>query len=91
MYKVETKHLHQGWERGDSCADFELISVETFKTRKAAKEYIEDKLKGKSNIRRHYTKGDTWSYCIWFTGNKFFSEANGDTYDEYYQYDLKKI
>ena len=93
MYKVEMHHICKGWDNGDSCCDLKLEWVECFKTRKAAKDFIESKLKYKNpkQVRRDYHKGDEKSYCYWFTGNKFFSEASGETYDEYYQYTMMKL
>ena len=44
MYQVTVHHHDKDWRNGDLEDKFELIKQENFKTRKAAKEYIERQL-----------------------------------------------
>lgn len=90
MYTVEIRHHCKTYTRGDVDADFQLIESKNFKTRTAGKEYIENKLKYKSNVRKTWHKGDEPSYCYWFTGESWHNECTGEMEDEYYQYKLMK-
>lgn len=47
MYTVKEWHCRPTYRRGDLEAEEVVINVTTFKTRKAAKEFIENKLRGK--------------------------------------------
>ena len=44
MYQVTVHHHDKDWVRGDLEDKFELVRQENFKTRKAAKEFIERQL-----------------------------------------------
>lgn len=90
MYIVTTHHHTKDWRNGDLEDKFELIDSRVFKTRKAAKEYIESKLSGKSKVFRSYHKGDAPSYCTFFTGEKWTHENTGEKMHEYYQFTLNK-
>lgn len=92
MYKVEVYHHDKDWVRGDLEDKFELVAKEFFKTRTAAKNYIEGKLRGKpkSQVYRDYHKGDKTSYCYYHTGVTWVHENSGEDMREYYQYILKK-
>ena len=92
MYTVEIKHHRKTYYRGDVDSETVLIESKNFKTRKTAKEYVENRLSGKpqKNIRKHLHKGDTPSYYIYFTGGSWFNECTGDDEDEYYEYIIKK-
>lgn len=92
MYTVEIRHHTKNWRGGDLEDKLELIDTKIFKTRTAAKAFIESQLcKGrvKDTIRR-YHKGDVPSNCFLFTEEKWQHENSGEEMQEYYQYTLKK-
>ena len=92
MYIVTVHHHDKDWVRGDLEDKFELIAQENFKTRKAAKDYIESCLNRKSGTKhRDYHKGDEASYCYVYTGVTWQHENSGEMMEEYYQYTLKKV
>ena len=90
MYTVEIRHHCKTYTRGDVDSEFKLIESKNFKTRTAGKEYIETKLKYKSNVTKRWHKGDEPSYCYWHTGESWHNECTGEMEDEYYQYKLMK-
>ena len=91
MYQVTVHHHDKDWVRGDLEDKFELIAQENFKTRKAAKEYIERCLSRKSGEKsRYYHTGDKPSFCYVYTGVTWQHENSGEMMEEYYQYTLKK-
>lgn len=92
MYQVTVHHHDKDWIRGDLEDKFELVAKENFKTRTAAKEYIERELRRhRGTIRRDYHKGDIPSYCLCFTGITWQHENSGEQMEEYYQYTLRKV
>ena len=95
MYQVTVHHHDKDWVRGDLEDKFELIAQENFKTRQAAKIYIESACglnrRPLKQVRREYHKGDEPSYCYWFTGVTWQHENSGEMMEEYYQYTLKKV
>ena len=92
MYKVEVRHHKKAWLNGDLEDTLELVSSELFKTRKAAKEWIERELcKKHGTIQMYWHKGDSPSYCYCFTGVTWQHENSGEKMEEYYQYTLKKV
>lgn len=92
MYEVTVCHHRKTYTRGDVDAEFVMTAKETFKTRTAAKTYIENRLKGKpaKSVYRDYHKGDEPSRCYYYTGETWFNECTGDDEKEYYVYTLKK-
>ena len=91
MYQVTVHHHDKDIVRGDLEDKFELVKQENFKTRKAAKEYIERQLaRQRGTIRMEWHKGDAPSYCYCFTGVTWQHENSGEMMEEYYQYTLKK-
>jgi hypothetical protein len=92
MYQVKVYHHDKDWVRGDLEDKFELVAKEFFKTRTAAKNYIESKLRGKDSkkVWRDYHKGDKKSYCYYHTGVEWQHENSGEQMKEYYQYILEK-
>lgn len=91
MYQVTVHHHDKAIVRGDLEDKFELIAQENFKTRTAAKDWIERQLSRKSGTKyRDYHKGDKVSYCYVYTGIKWQHENSGEIMEEYYQYTLKK-
>ena len=92
MYKVEVYHHDKDWVRGDLEDKFELVAKENFKTRKAAKEWIERDLCRKHGaVYMQWHKGDKPSYCYCYTGVKWQHENSGEMMEEYYQYKLEKV
>lgn len=90
VYKVEVRHRTKCWRKGDLEDELKLVDTHLFKTKKAAKEYIEDQLKGKTKVFRDYYKGDERSRCCYFTGQEWVNENSGETIYEYYQFDMFK-
>ena len=95
MYQVTVHHHDKDIVRGDLEDKFELIAQKNFKTREAAKVYIESTCglnrRPLKQVRREYHKGDEISYCYWFTGVTWQHENSGEKMEEYYQYTLKKV
>ena len=91
MYVVTVHHHDKDWRNGDLEDKFELEAKEFFKTRKAAKEWIEKQLSRLHGTkRRDYRKGDVPSRCYCFTGETWQHENSGERMEEYYQYTLMK-
>ena len=92
MYTVEIFHHRKSFYKDDVDAETVLIESKNFKTRKSAKEYVENKLRGKSakNIYKELHKGDEPSYYCYSTGYTWFNECTGDDEEEYYNYFIKK-
>ena len=90
MYVVTVHHHTKDWRNGDLEDKLELIDSKNFKTRKAAKEFIESNLRGKIKVFRNYRKGTETSWCGYYTGVKWQHENSGEMMEEYYQYTLKK-
>lgn len=91
MYKVEERHYHPYVRKGDMEDTTELIYSEIFKTRKAAKEFIESKLKYHKNIYRDYHRGNEVSYCSYTTDKTWFNEGTGETCTEEFTFELSKV
>lgn len=91
MYQVIVHHHDKAWRNGDLEDELKLVAQENFKTRTAAKKYIEDHLKGKKDVFRNYHKGDATSWCGYYTGVTWQHENSGEKMVEYYQYTLKKV
>jgi len=91
MYKVECYHYREAWVKGDLEDESVLVFSELFKTRKAAKEYIENKVRGKSNVSRSYHRGAETSYVWYHTGHKWIHENTGETCEECYTYTIDKV
>ena len=93
MYTVTVHHHDKAWRNGDLEDKFELIDSRNFKTRKAAKDWIENQLaeKPQGDVKRYYTKSKTEpSRCYYWTGVKWQHENSGEQMEEYYQYTLRK-
>ena len=86
MYKVEVYHYRETFVRGDLEDETVLIKDELFKTRKAAKEYIEKDVKGKSGVHREYHTGDRPSYVWRHTGHTWIHENSGEECHESFTY-----
>lgn len=90
MYTVKEWHCRPTYRKGDLEAEEVVINATTFKTRKEAKNYIENKLKGKKDIFRNYHKGNERSYCGYYTDKTWIHENTGDTYKEHFTFELLK-
>ena len=90
MYTVKEWHCRPTYRKGDLEAEEVIINVNNFKTLKAAKKYIEEKLKGKLDSWRSYRRGDEKSYCGYYTGKTWDHENNGETYRESFTYEFAK-
>ena len=93
MYQVAVYHHDKAIVKGDLEDKLELVAQENFKTKKAAKEWIERELKDKPtrSVTRYPHKGDIPSNYYYYTGVMWQHENSGDTMYEYYQYILKKV
>jgi hypothetical protein len=92
MYQVTVHHHDKDWVRGDLEDKLELVRQENFKTRTAAKEFIEGQLRRMSGTKRtEWHKGDTTSYAWCWTGVTWQHENSGEQMEEYYQFTLKKV
>ena len=91
MYKVVEKHFRPTYRRGDLEAETVIIDTKVFRTRKAAKEFIENKLRGKKDTWRRYHKGNENSFCGYYTDKTWIHENNGETYRESFTFELAKV
>jgi hypothetical protein len=93
MYQVTIHHHDKDWVRGDLEDKLELIRQENFKTRTAAKNFMEgDVARRRCNVvHRDYHKGDKPSYIWAYTGVTWQHENSGEEMEEYYRYILKKV
>lgn len=92
MYQVTLQHHKKAWRNGDLEDALELEWQENFKTRKAAKEFMERKLRnmsGEKFIKWH--KGDEPSCAMCWTGLTWEHENTGELQREYYRFLLKKV
>ena len=91
MYTVTVHHHDKDWVKGDLEDKFELIDSKNFKTKTAAKIWINDQLLKKRGTKRtEWHKGDRPSYAYCWTGVTWQHENSGEEMEEYYQYTLKK-
>lgn len=90
MYTVKKWHHRPTYRKGDLEAEDAVIDTITFKTRKAAKEFIESELRGKRNAWRMYHKGNEKSWCGYYTGKTWIHENTGETHEERFTYELAK-
>ena len=93
MYQVTVHHHDKDWRNGDLEDKFELIAKENFKTRQAAKMFIEREVATRKCkvIHRQYHKGDEPSFVWAYTGVTWQHENSGEQMEEYYRYELKKV
>lgn len=93
MWQVTIHHHDKAWLKGDLCDDLFLVAQECFKTRTAAKMFIERDVATRrcSVIHRQYHKGDEPSKVFAYTGMTWEHENSGEEMTEYYQYTLKKV
>ena len=90
MYTVKEWHCRPTYRKGDLEAENVVINVTTFRTKRAAKEFIENKLRGKKEAWREYHKGNETSYCGYYTGKTWVHENTGDPYKESFTFELSK-
>lgn len=96
MYQVKVYHFKRAVVRGDLEAEQVLEKSELFKTRKAAKDFIESEVRSESRyadkptVRREYHKGNEPSYVYLWTGDEWQHENSGEMCYEYYTWKLEK-
>ena len=91
MYTVTVHHHDKDWRHGDLEDKFELVESKNFKTKIAAKIWINDQLlKLRGTKRTEWHKGDRHSYGYCFTGVTWQHENSGEQMEEYWQYTLRK-
>ncbi len=96
MYQVKVYHHRRAIVRGDLENEEVLEKSELFKTRKAAKGFIEDEVRKESRyadkpfVRREYHRGNEPSYVYLWTGDEWQHENSGEMCQEYYTYKLEK-
>jgi len=90
MYIVKEKHYRPTYRKGDLEAEEVVSDVLPFKTRKAAKDFIESKLIGRSSVWRNYRRSPQTSFCGYRTGKTWIHENTGETCEEFYSYELYK-
>lgn len=91
MYTVKEWHCRPTYRKGDLEAENVVINVTTYKTRTEAKNYIENKLRGKKDSWREYHKGNKTSYCGYSTDKTWVHENTGETCTERFSYILEKV
>lgn len=91
MYTVKEWHCRPTYRKGDLEDEEVVINTTVFKTRKEAKAYIEEKLKGKTHTWKNYHKGNEKSYCGYYTGKTWVNENTGETCRESFTYELSKM
>lgn len=90
-YLVEIWHYRPAYRKGDLEDESVIIQNQTFKLRKDAKDFIENKLAGKKNAKRDYHRGDKNSTCYYYTGKTWIHENSGEECRECYTFILKKV
>lgn len=91
MYKLEIFKFEPAYRNDDLEEDTRLLRVESFKTKKAAKEFIKAELSGKKDIKKCENSGTIPSYYYYYTGNKWINENSGEEREECYIYKLTKV
>lgn len=88
-YILKVSHHRPIYRRGDLEDETVIISVDTYKTRREAKEHIERKLKGQKVVTRDYRKTGI-SSCAYWTGKTWIHENSGETCEEYFHFQMYK-
>ena len=92
MYQVTLYHRKKEWRRGDLEYTDALELQENFRTKTAAKIFIQDRLLKMSGTKRtEWHKGDNPSYACWWTGWTWQNENSGEQLEETYTFILKKV
>lgn len=86
MYTVSLHHHCKNWRNGDLEDKTELVETLNFKTKKAAKEYVRNKM----HIKHNTFGGEKKDYWGWYTGVKWVHENTGEDMEEYYMYKIDK-
>lgn len=90
MYIVKCYHQSEDWYRGDLTSKNVIEDVKIFKKRETAKDFIENKLRYKSDCWRRYAKKGT-SCCGYNTGRTWIEENTGETVNECYSFIMSKV
>ena len=92
MYQVTVHHHDKDIVRGDLEDKFELIDSKLFKTKKAAKDWIESKMAVRPGVKfKDWGTADKPGYSRLYTGVTWQHENSGEEMEEYYQYKLEKV
>lgn len=83
MYIVKEKHYRPTYRKGDLEVEEVVSDVLSFKTRKAAKNFIESKLIGRSSVWRNYRRSPQTSFCGYRTGKTWIHENIGETCEDH--------
>lgn len=89
-YLVKTFHHKPAYIKGDLEEETVMIDAKVYNTRKEAKEFIENKLRGKKQVYRNYHKGDKQSTCGYYTGKTWINENTGEECEESFTYIMSK-
>lgn len=89
-YLVKTIYHKPAYIKGDLEEATVMIDAKFFNTRKEAKEFVENKLRGKKQVYRNYHKGDKQSTCIYYTGKTWINENIGEKCEESFTYIMSK-
>ena len=87
---VTTTHRTPVHRNGDLEDDL-IVWTNEFITRRAAKNYIEDKVAKKSDVKREYHRGDKPSVVLCFTGKTWTNENTGEVCEESYKFIMTKV
>lgn len=95
VYELKRYYHHKNYRNGDLEADTTMDFVQTFSTRKAANEFLQDKERQAKRIGRQteisiVKRGDKNSRLVVFTGEEWIHENTGSKEYESYSYIVTK-
>lgn len=90
-FVVQIKHYQPVCINGYLEDELIIEHTRVYKTRREAKQYIENMLFNKNVAYRDYHKGDMPSTCLYFTDKTWINEKTGIECHEYYQFVLTKV
>lgn len=90
-FVVQMKHYKPVYRNGNLEDELIIEHTRVSKTRRDAKQYIENMLINKNVAYRDYHRGNTPSTCLYFTGKTWVNEKLGVECHEYYQFVLTKV
>ena len=89
-YLVELWHHRPTYRRGDLEEKLSSLKTKPLKLEKKEKNLLKKRIKGKK-AKCVWHKGDTPSYCYYFTGKTWIHENTGEECQEEFTYYLKKV
>lgn len=90
-FVVQMKHYKPVYRNGHLEDELIIEHTRVYKTRRDAKQYIENMLINKNVAYRDYHRGNTPSTCLYFTDKTWVNEELGVECHEYYQFVLTKV